>query len=331
MQRRRGAFVQICRCAFAQMHNIGGEGWKCIYISDSKCICLKRDSQIEAKIKVGQDIADMTIQEIYSEFTKRELTEYEFRFVGSIILDKSKDLSKRVNDEILAPISVWLKDKEFVSKWQITDAKTPNWAAYKRDQRGWELRAANKVLRIKLERKRQIKELFKETPFLKTLSPLDSVMHDKPMDTMPLLAFFAPFSPGAQAQKILDRQFKDVLARSTFWLMPWQLIIQTEIGSGTTFGSLPTHPDESIAKNIKIAKFQHLLHMEGEGLATLTQTEPFGEISVTHRDCINQNGHLKITDKNGNSFSIEWDELNDKQKNMVITDSVNGKILCQGV
>ena len=281
-------------------------------------------------MSVGQDIADMTIQEILTELTERELTDLELRMVGSMILDKSKDLSKRVNDQILAPISVWLRDKDFVSKWQVMDTEKPNWAAYKRDQREWDIRAAHEALRIKWERHRQIKELFRQAPFSKTVSPRDSIVHGIPMDTMPLLVFFAPFSPQAQAQQVLDRQFKDVLERSAFWLMPWQRIILTEVGSGTTFSSLPTHPDESIAKNIKIAKFQHLLHMECEGRVTLTQTEPSGEITIAHCDCIDSDGFLKITDKNGKSFSLEWDELSDKQRNMVITDSINGKILCQG-
>ena len=136
---------------------------------------------------MNPDITDMTIEEIRAGLSEREITELEFRMVGVMILNRSKELSQKVSDEILKPISVWLNDKDFVSKW-----KTPDWAAYKRDQREWNLRAAWEAMRIKRERERQVRELFSESAFSR-ISPQNNPCAT--MEVLPLSAFLAPFSP----------------------------------------------------------------------------------------------------------------------------------------
>ena len=273
-------------------------------------------------------MADMTIEEIRAGLSEREITELEFRMVGGMILRKSKELSQKVSDEILKPISVWLNDKDFVSKWK-NPSEEPDWAAYKRDQREWNLRAAWEAMRIKRERERQVRELFSESAFSR-ISPQNNPCAT--MEVLPLSAFLAPFSPASQAQDDLNRQFEKVLERSMFWLMPWQRIIKTEIGTGATFSALPTHPDKEIAKSIKIAKIQHLLHMEREGLISTSQTETFGEITITplKGEAEYPEGSLKITTKDGGSFDRDWNNLSDAQRNKVIADSINGIILCHG-
>lgn len=273
------------------------------------------------------DMTDMTIEEIRAQLSEREITELEFRMVGGMILGKSKELSQKVNDEILTPISIWLNDKDFVSKWK-TSTEEPNWAAYKRDQREWDLRAAHEALRIKRERERQVRELLKEGILTRTAPPRSD---SYTIETLPLSAFFAPFSPASQAKDDLNRQFEKTLERSTFWLMPWQPILSVEIGTGTTFSALPTHPDKDLAKSIKIAKIQHLLHMEQEGQVSISQMEPSGEITITplKGEAEYPEGSLKITTKDGGSFDRDWNNLSDAQRNKVIADSMDGTILCR--
>ena len=153
------------------------------------------------------------------------------------------------------------------------------------------------------------------------------------MEVLPLSAFLAPFSPQAQAQDDLNRQFEKTLERSMFWLMPWQPILSVEIGNGATFQSLPTHPNKDLAKSIKIAKIQHLLHMEQEGHVSISQSEPFGEIDITplkNDISVDPEGSLKIITKDGGTFDRDWINLSDAQRNKVIADSINGTILCQG-
>jgi hypothetical protein len=272
---------------------------------------------------------DMTIEEIRAGLSEREITELEFRMIGGMILNKSRELSQKVSEEILKPISIWLNDKDFVSKWK-NPSEEPDWAAYKRDQREWNLRAAWEAIRIKREREKQVRELLKESAFSRYTSPQNDLCAT--MEVLPLSAFLAPFSPQAQAEDDLNRQFEKPLERSMFWLMPWPPILSVEIGTGATFSALPTHPDKTLAKKIKIAKYQHALHMAHEGKITLSQEKPFGEIILAPLcDKISDpEGSLKIMTKDGESLDRCWTDLSDAQRNKVIADSINGIILCHG-
>jgi len=74
---------------------------------------------------------------IQSELTNREITDIDMIAFGNIIMNIAKFLSKKVNDELLEPISCWLDDPEWLKRFQTDDKATPNWTEYKRKQRQW--------------------------------------------------------------------------------------------------------------------------------------------------------------------------------------------------
>jgi len=57
--------------------------------------------------------------------------------LGSLIFDIVFDLSRRINEELLRPMSRWLDDPDWLDRFRVYEDRMPNWAEYKRKQRHW--------------------------------------------------------------------------------------------------------------------------------------------------------------------------------------------------
>ena len=67
--------------------------------------------------------------------------------------------------------------------------------------------------------------------------------------------------------------------------------------------------------------------METEGKIKLSQHEPFGKIEIEPLDPPEQ--QITITDQQGEKYSFDWQELSDAQRNKVIADIKENRILCK--
>ena len=72
------------------------------------------------------------------ESTEKEIHEMDMCLWGNIIYAKVLSLSRKVNRELLEPISNWLDDPDFVKRHAVMiENVILNWAEYKSKQRKW--------------------------------------------------------------------------------------------------------------------------------------------------------------------------------------------------
>ena len=65
-------------------------------------------------------------------------------------------------------------------------------------------------------------------------------------------------------------------------------------------------------------------------MVRLNQDKPFGEIKIEPID-INQEQSIKITDQQGSTYNFNWQDLSDAQRDKVIADIKERRILCKAI
>ena len=272
---------------------------------------------------------------IKSELTNREIADIDMRAFGNIIMNIAKFLSKKVNDELLEPISRWLDDPEWLKHFQTDDKAAPNWAKYKRKQRQWTQQQKD----MTTERLRLYwREIHKKRRFRKDLSKIlftntqgrnctNTQLHNTGnLQENFLTPIIAPFSPKEQHKAKTIHEFLQARTMSISNLLPWKLLLSTELTSAKHFKDLKAYCP---TKNDKASKLMHLMQMETDRKIKLSQDEPFGGILIEPLDIIDQEQHITIKDQDGRSYNFDWQELSDNQRSKIIADIKANQILCK--
>ncbi|MFC1828038.1 hypothetical protein ACFL0O_00315 [Thermodesulfobacteriota bacterium] len=249
-----------------------------------------------------------------------------FPLLGQMVYNRTFVLSRKVNTELLEPISAWLDDPDFMDRFKVTESEKPDWAEYKRKQREYDLRKAWEAIRLKrLKRKR----LSGYQSYVAGLIPRGKAtnihLHIAGKDC--LTPILEPFSPPEQLKRETAQDFRQALSLAVSNLLPWNLLITQHLYGPRKLVELPVHYQENPRKD-KAAKLQHLLQMEQEGKVTLQQTEPFQDIYITPVD-IDLNQRIKLKDQQGRSYEFDWQAFSDNQRNKIIADLKDNKILCK--
>lgn len=254
----------------------------------------------------------------------------DFRLLGCLLLEHATILSRKVNDELLMPISRWIDDPQFLKKHAVPLENIPNWAVYKRCQRKREwindhLKAQRlSQYRAELRKRKEVKKLLKSIVSTRSRSqPIFQTINHS--GSIP--AIVAPFSKKAQEKEKTIAAFKAAEGLSITVRLPWEVIIASEIKTSKPFHMLKTYYPDNLRKD-RISKFIHILMLEKEGVIELQQDTPCGEIVIV---CRNQTDKSQITiqDKNGQDYRFCWNELSEKQQSKVINDISTNKILCR--
>jgi len=274
-----------------------------------------------------------------TQLTKSELQSIDFRAMGNVILKRTINLSHQVNEEILRPISNWLDDPDFMKKFEINMNDNPNWAEYKKKQREW----TEQQKQIAAERQKLYwQEIHKKQRFRKELTAIfggkSNCTQQQPETTEnssdnnfrpSIYHIVAPFSPREQHKNQIEFEFTEALHKSISSLLPWRLLITTDLQEGaTSFTDLTTHCPKN-KKADKIAKFQHLLQMDADRIINLSQRSPTEDIHIQPTNELNPITEIQIKDQQGKIYDFDWQTLSDAQKSKVITDTLNRKILCK--
>ena len=261
------------------------------------------------------------------------------RLLGDIILGQAKALSSRINNELLKPIGIWPNDPDWMKKLQSQDNERPDWAKYKQQSRQWTKQQkflAQQRLKLywqKIREKRQYRK--KISKVLYTNKKNRDFKVEKPLkrsiDTAFLSDILAPFSPIEKHRAKIAFEFSQAYKLSISDLLPWKTIIISELteNGSTTLNDMRIHFTENKRLD-KISKFQHLLQMVMDGEINLKQSEHVGQIQIVPKS-VNQRSVIKIKDKSGQSYNFKWSSLNDAQRNKIITDAIERKILCRSV
>ena len=267
-------------------------------------------------------------QLIYSELTETEIAEIDMRALGNIVYRKTFVLSRRVNEELLEPISKWLDDAHFMDKFKIILEDQIDWSKYKREQRQWT--AQQKLLaaeRLKLywQAIRKKKDFHKEASKLfgrssPRASPKIQIEEDF------ITPILAPFSPPEIRKELTELEFKQALGLSVSDLLPWKLLITSELTETKKLSDLNQYYDDS--KKDTASKLIHLLHLEQEGKLTMNQEETFSDIIIEPLKT-NHEKSITIKDQQGRDYQFDWQYLSGAQKNKVIADIKDHRIICR--
>jgi hypothetical protein len=147
----------------------------------------------------------------------------------------------------------------------------------------------------------------------------------QPTDATFLTEFVQPYCPKAD----LKRQFfDDIVEIKKIGLsrqLPWRQIISHEIldGKPTLSDLSPVIPDR---KKDTALKLQFLLEKVQHQEIAIHQHEAFGKIQITPTGDTCDTS-LKVKDVDGNEYPLDWSELNRAQREKVIADLQDNKVV----
>ena len=142
-----------------------------------------------------------------------------------------------------------------------------------------------------------------------------------------LIPIIAPFSPPQQHKAETRRQFQQALSLSISDLLPWKVLLISELIETRKFTDLTIHYTENQKKDL-VSKFIHLLELEKEGQLKIHQEEPFGDIIIEPLQAIDAST-ITIKDRLGKTYDFDWRQLSDAQKRKVISDIKAYRVICK--
>ena len=302
---------------------------------------------------------------IIDDLTLQEVAELDLRIAGKLIKESAFLLSRKVNQELLEPMSKWIDDPGWINRFEISEKETPDWAKYKRKKREWS-KQQKELLRQRMKiywqefhkhkkMKRKVATLLTESR-LSNSNKAGKVIQEstkikaKYQHVAPILTLY---SPAEEKKRNTSYEFIQILKTSVPNLLPWRTILTSEIQESNkdsmTLSEFKTYYDEDQKKDIT-AKLIHLLLLESEGYLELSQKEPFGEISVSKpfmQTQLSRDGkistqmsprsgsityqqidaEIQIKDRKGNIANIDWQQLSNAQRNKVVKDIKNNRII----
>jgi hypothetical protein len=250
--------------------------------------------------------------------------------MGNLVLEQTRSLIQQVN-EILNVMSRWIDDPEWMERLKIYEDNVPDWAQYKRVQRQWtaqQKRLAAERLRMywkAIRRKRKLRCELSKRIGSRTRSEAEEM--DSPLLSNDLLApILSPLSQKEQRRAETEREFIQAIDLPPSSKLPWRAILLHETTKKTSFDQINEYLED--ARNDKASKLLHLLQMETEGMVSLHQGEHLGKIII---DPIKESPDtdIRIKHQSGAEYVFNWNGLSDAQRNKVIADLKENRILCK--
>ena len=287
----------------------------------------------------------MIPQTIIAELTEKEIHEIDLRISGETILQQTLSLSHEINNTLLEPMLPWLDDPDFMKKHQvIIENAAPNWSEYKRRQREWtrqQKELAAQRLRAYWQEIRRKRNLRKELATLlndrqQSIDNTDEKGAEPDQDSSKAFQeLISALSPASSRQIETDQEFNltDQIPEPN--RLPLRLILTDHISTNqnqATLNGLPQITDDNRLETV--AKLQTLLQMANEGVVSLFQSEPFGELFLRKlyppKSRVPE-GSLIIKDRTGEESTWTWNDLSNDQKDKIIADTKNNKIIVRCV
>jgi len=270
------------------------------------------------------------------ELTEKEISEIDMRLMGNMIYETAHALSEKVNNDILLPLSRWLNDPGWLSRFQRNGDLSPDWAGYKRKQRRWTVtqkRLAAERLKLywqEIRRRRNFRHAVSKLISTNTQNRIHAnreMCKSAKLNSRFLQPIVSPFSPHEQVRTETLLQFQQAHNLSLSDLFPWRLILIDELTCTKKFSELKSYYPAGRKKDAT-AKLIHLLQMETDGEIELTQNRPLGEITIESVARIDST-LVKVKDKESRTYEFDWLDLNRNQKSRLIDDIRGHNIICR--
>jgi hypothetical protein len=118
------------------------------------------------------DVADS----IDPYLTSREIQRIDMIFFGNLILQKAIQLSKKIDKELIGPLSAWLKDPDWITRTRFPENRDINWKEYKKNTRQWDKQQQKLYKnRLKLYHQALRSKQTKRNKIAKLIGKLDSI------------------------------------------------------------------------------------------------------------------------------------------------------------
>jgi chromatin segregation and condensation protein Rec8/ScpA/Scc1 (kleisin family) len=231
-----------------------------------------------------------------NDLTLQEITELDLRIAGKLIKDLAFLLSRKVNQELMKPMSEWIDDPDWMSRFKISNEKTPNWAEYKRQQRQWTQQQKDlfrqrmqiywQVFHKKRNMRKEVADLlnFKKGSSYYFINNTENQEFEITKTWNYLAPVLKTYSPPEEHKRNTHMEFMQALKISVSNLLPWRTILLSELYENQKdimrFKDFKTRYMENPKKD-KASKLIHLLQLDSEGTITLSQSEPFGDICIS--------------------------------------------------
>jgi len=260
----------------------------------------------------------------------------DLQLAANTILELATELSKKINDQLLEPISKWIDDPDFMKRHSMVHCDKIDWKGYKRKQREWSQHQkilASERLKSYWRDIRSRKDIRKEMgQVLGCAKFRENVTHESVsmLNDDALSFLLKPFSPVEQVKRETEQQFSFAEKLSPSDFLPWRIILRQQIKNKLKFDDLPQYlPDKT---DDRTAKFINLLYLESDGYIKIYQNEPFGQVSIQPKTIdAEPEGSFIIKDRGGSEFIVDWGSISDAQRDKVIADGLNKRILFKAI
>ena len=266
-----------------------------------------------------------------------EIHDLDFSALGDLVLSLSRSLSLRVDMEILAPLSEWLKDDAWINCFSGHEA-VYDWKQYKKKQRQW----TKQQKRLAAERLKKYRQQFLQKRQFRSAiqknrtenQPCPRTELENSMRFME--GIVSPFSRKEQHQRETLRQFSIAASMPLSMLIPWKTILRSQFldapQQSLSHIEIYAHSAQEVGvmKTEKVSVLIHLLELASAGEIALYQEEHFGEISI-QKKAVRDETEIMIIDTHGFDYRLDWQKLNPVQRSKIIKDIRNNTVFCKSM
>jgi len=250
-------------------------------------------------------------------FRHKKFRRLNFNICGNLVYFASKSLLARTQKELMEPLGVLSKAMENYDIENIEEG--PDWTKLKREQRARVLRDYWEKVR---KRKTRMQKLARHYP--RSTAGQTKIRF---YNTEVISEFCKPFSAAGDSAREFSEDLRTILKAGISRQLPWQQMIVQQIFDGKkTFDKLT--PVISDQKKDKALKLQTLVEMAHASQIDLTQKKCFGDI---HFNLISKTDELGtgivLKDKLGRRYSLNWCDLHPNQRNKIVDDLQDNKIV----
>ena len=254
---------------------------------------------------------------IKKSFRHKKFRRLNFNIYGKLVLFASRSLLTRTQKELMEPLGVLSKTMENHDIENIKE--NPDWTKLKREQRARVLRDYWEKVRKRKTHMQKLAQIYPRSAAGQTKIGI--------LRTNVISEFCKPFSAAGDGARGFSEDLKAILKAGISRQLPWQQMIVQQILEGKkTFDKLT--PVISDQKKDKALKLQILVEMAHASQIDLTQERCFGDI---HFNLISQTDELGtgivLKDKLGRRYCLDWRDLYPNQRNKVVEDLQNNKIV----
>jgi len=269
----------------------------------------------------GEDLRAVSIR-LGAMLSSKEKAELDVVFMGSVLLFRAKELSWKVNEEILGPLAEWMRDPEVLLRHKFSDEEALPALFLKRDYGDRSLQVAR--LRLYWEHVRRKRQFLAE---LASLGSRGCGIVDEASGAWGVEEFLEPFCSVGLDERRLREEFSCALESAGALRVPYRELLAAEVSCLNGPAELDSLVSYAVNDRLGVVgRLSAALQLDKEGIVELAQAEPFGRIIVEKRGILGASVRLK--DRGGGVKVVDVGCLDCQERADLVGKVVRGDVLC---